>query len=197
MTQQLDIFAQLEANDRAERTAHLPRTFTSGTDFTAAELSGAYLAWCDENGRFGCVRRSHMWHPAICDPFGTDKPHSVWVLNADLRCDHHGESCSCLGDYLTRVYCSDCQWWSQPAAEEGTAVREYHDHCWPGWRDLPLCTRPNLDKPPKLPADYPEEWRVPGAPILTHRTSPGTRNVPGRSPFGGYDMTAPECLEKD
>ena len=39
-------------------------------------------------------------------------------------------------------------------------------------------------------------WQVPGAPIVTHRTPPGTRNVPGYSPFGGYDMTAPECLKE-
>lgn len=197
MTAQLDIFTVLEANERAERTAHLPRAFTDSTKFTAAELADAYEAWADENGRFDCVRRSRMWHPAFCEPFGVDQPHSAWVMQADLRCDHYGETCCCVTGYLYRVYCPDCQWWTQPTEGEGGAVRSYHDHCWPGWRELPVLTRPNLDRKPKLPSDYPQEWQVPGAPIRTHRTGIGTRNVPGYSPFGGYDMTDPDCLEKE
>ncbi|WP_404442901.1 hypothetical protein LG315_08505 [Microbacterium marinum] len=34
--------------------------------------------------------------------------------------------------------------------------------------------------------------RVPGAPILTERGPYGTRHVPGYSPFGGYDLSAPQ-----
>lgn len=42
-------------------------------------------------------------------------------------------------------------------------------------------------------ADAPREqrWTVAGAPIITARTQHATRPVPGRSPYGGYDLAAP------
>ena len=196
ITDQMDIFSELEAIDRTECTAHLPRTFTAEVAYTANELNEAFEAWTADNGFSDRIRRSRMWNPASCEPFGTSHPHSPWVMTADLRCDHHGTQCHCIGDLLYRVYCSDCQWWTPSSCDEGEAVRAYHDHCWPGWRDLPVLIRPSLDHRPNFPADYPQEWQVPGAPIVTRRTSPGTRNVPGYSPFGGYDMTAPECLKE-
>lgn len=197
MTDQLDLFDALEATERSERTAHLPRGFVPVEAFTPEELFDAERAWTDEHWHMKQMPQSRMWKPSICQPFGTATPHSVWVMTADLGCRHwNNADCCCVGDSVYRVYCSDCQWWTPIAGHEDDAIRAYHDHCWPGWRELPVLARTNLDRAPKFPADYPQEWQVPGAPILTHRTPPGTRNVPGRSPFGGYDMTAPECLKK-
>lgn len=194
MTDQLDIFTALEANDRAERAAHLPRTFVTGNEFTPQELADAKTAWWDEHWHMKQPPCCRMWSHAICEPFGPDTAHSVWVMSADLSCRHFGSRCCCVGDVVYRAYCSDCRWWTPIVESEAEAVRAYHDHCWPGWRNLPVLDRPSLDRRPQIPADYPEEWQVPGAPILTHRTPPATRNVPGHSPFGGYDMTDPKDL---
>ena len=37
--------------------------------------------------------------------------------------------------------------------------------------------------------NYPKSMQVPGAPMITERRSFGTRHVPGRSPWGGYDIS--------
>lgn len=187
---QLDIFTEIASMDRTAATQHLPRTFTTSERYSAAELNEAFIAWQGEHPEVRASKgASHMWSPGLCSPFGTSTRHSVWVMCAELRCDHFSEPCYCVGGCLTRVYCSDCRWWSAPSHDEGDAVRAYHDHCWPGWRNLPV-----LSAADKLTDDYPEEWKVPGAPVVTTRPPIGTRNVPGRSPFGGYDMTDPACL---
>lgn len=36
---------------------------------------------------------------------------------------------------------------------------------------------------------YPKSMQVPGAPMITERRPFGTRHVPGRSPWGGYDIS--------
>jgi len=36
---------------------------------------------------------------------------------------------------------------------------------------------------------YPAAMRVAGAPVITERSCWGTRHVPGRSPWGGYDLS--------
>ena len=38
-------------------------------------------------------------------------------------------------------------------------------------------------------ANYPENFRVPGAPILTDRGGSGMRHVPDYSPYGGFDLS--------
>ena len=43
-----------------------------------------------------------------------------------------------------------------------------------------------------LDANYPSEFRVAGAPILTDRGGSGTRHVPEYSPYGGFDLAADE-----
>lgn len=195
-TAQLDIFSALETIDRTERTQHLPRTFTTSEQYTASDLVAAFDAWQGEHPDLFCggSKHSHMWTREITSPPGTKYPHSAWLMDADLRCGHHKQNCFCVGAIIYRTYCSDCDWWSAPTEDEGDAIRDYHDHCWPGWRNLPVLTRPSPDRKPKLPDDYPQEWQAPGAPIVTTRTPIGTRNVPGRSPFGGYDMADPNCL---
>lgn len=190
---QIDIFEAIESAERHERTAALPRTFTTSTAYTPTELADAFDAWVDEHGRFGCLAASHMWHPALCAPFGSDGAHSVWVMTAALHSGTGGRTVG-VGELVTRSYCSDCQWWSPITDDEDGAVRAYHDHCWPGWRDLPVLPLAASGKPVKIPTDYPEDWQIPGAPIVTTRDGIGMRNVPGRSPFGGYDLADPAEL---
>ncbi|GAA3539292.1 DUF6349 family protein [Nocardioides daeguensis] len=36
---------------------------------------------------------------------------------------------------------------------------------------------------------YPEAMQVTGAPVITERNNAGTRHVPGRSPWSGYDLS--------
>ncbi|MBO1741616.1 hypothetical protein JNB50_23185 [Leifsonia sp. TF02-11] len=68
----------------------------------------------------------------------------------------------------------------------------------PGWREIPVAPAGWRDevsgkhsKSGRAFLDaYPTEWTFPGAPILTSRGGIGTRAVPGRSPFGGYDFAA-------
>lgn len=70
-------------------------------------------------------------------------------------------------------------------------MEAWHDHAMPGWRDLPV--RPSGLKAAALEAwldAYPSGWKRPGAPIRTVRDPHGTRHVPGRSPWGGYDLAA-------
>ena len=81
-------------------------------------------------------------------------------------------------------------------------VEAWHDHAFPGWRQLPILpaklrgqmgTRkmtPKLEE--WLEANYPPEFRVPGAPILTDRGGSGTRHVPEYSPYGGFDLSVDE-----
>ncbi len=81
-------------------------------------------------------------------------------------------------------------------------VEAWHDHAFPGWRQLPILpaklrgqmgTRkmtPKLEE--WLEANYPPEFRVAGAPILTDRGGSGTRHVPSYSPYGGFDLSVDE-----
>lgn len=115
-------------------------------------------------------------------------------LDRDLR-DHDG-------DLEYRGACLGCGWVSETIRDdENGAVEDAMDHCWPGWRDLPI-----VDKPPddhgeskaatkqraawikRVGIAYPEGWLESGGPIRTARESMGTRHVPGRTPFGGYDL---------
>ncbi|OJX65520.1 MAG: hypothetical protein BGO95_10690 [Micrococcales bacterium 73-13] len=175
-----------------------PLHFTTAY-YTSGDLAAAFERYRFEHGNFACVPRSHMWHPAITmEDANTATPgHGLAVLGADLRCDHHGQTCQCVGGYLYRAICEPCRW--QATDSEQHVIELWHDHSWPGWRDLPVVParivrwdeagRPS----PKLTAwveeHQPLAWQVPGAPILTERPHVGTRHVPRRSPWGGFDLS--------
>ena len=72
-----------------------------------------------------------------------------------------------------------------------------------GWRDLPVLptslstylNQPSTTHTQRalsawVEDNYPVEWQFAGAPVRTIRTPIGTRHVAGRSPLGGYDLTA-------
>ena len=87
---------------------------------------------------------------------------SAYAVTADLRCRHFSpETCVCPGDLIDRIYCAECQWWTGIYANESHAAVDYLDHCWPGWRDLPVLPEGGPDRPIKIPKDYPEEWNAP------------------------------------
>jgi len=132
---------------------------------------------------------------------GKNNPHPTFMYSADLRCRHwtqgtcaerEANPCLCVGnDMVTKTYCSACDWWTPIARSENAAVELQLDHCWPGWRDLPVIEskmKPAGGYAFNIPAAYPQEWQTPGAPIRECRgmTRYGTRHVPMASPFGGY-----------
>lgn len=187
---QLDIFAVIDAADREERARDLPIHFTTDPTLTPDDLADALQVWIDRHGRLGCWPDSHMWHPAIVGPYGTHGPHSAYAVTADLRCRHFSpETCVCPGDLIDRIYCAECQWWTGIYANESHAAVDYLDHCWPGWRDLPVLPEGGPDRPIKIPKDYPEEWNAPGAPVLIDGGADRKAAVWGRSPLGGYDVS--------
>lgn len=100
-----------------------------------------------------------------------------------------------------RGACVGCGWVDARArASENEAAEDAEDHAHPGWRWLPAVPEPPqpgmgpghekqvqawLAKArPLLPAG----WLEAGGPIRTVRGEWGTRHVPLRTPYGGYDM---------
>lgn len=159
--------------------------------FTAGEFEAAWEEYIRRNGHFDCIALSHMWHAAITmgnantDTLG----HDLWVLSAETRCAHYWrDRCSCVGSHLYQAVDNACQW--HVIGSESEVVEAWHDHAWPGWRELPI-----VDDASKLPTDYPEEWRVPGAPVITARDSMARRHVNGRSPWRGFDMSSTAVLD--
>lgn len=118
-----------------------------------------------------------------------------------LHCDHYDNQCSCVGGGVYRGACLHCTWEGPLRDEENTAAEDAHDHAWPGWRDLPLVPRrPDAAVTRKqtssalrrwidqVNAVYPTGWLESGGPIRTRRHTVGTRHVPNRTGFGGYDL---------
>jgi len=192
-----------------------PLSFTADY-YTPAELLAARAHLSRVLGN-GWPRRApnHTWGLAITLGWCGHAPgHSLCVLTADLRCacrfpytwaewDEIGP-CYCVGDLLYQANCEECRW--HTIGSERAVVEAWHDHAWPGWRDLPvvpfeLCDRTGgmdparaLDKKGAAKArawvieHYPAEWQVSGAPVRTEREPVGSRHVPGYSPWGGFDM---------
>lgn len=169
-----------------------PFGFTLSTDFTPAEFEYAYERRAKRDGQLGVAVWSHQWHATWCGPTRTTGAHPCASLTVSLRCQHEGTNrCHCVKSFLYRIYCHSCAWWTPVRTDENLIAEDYHDHCWPGWRDLPIDkpTESRTKKWTPLPRD--EQWTTPGAPILTARTGLGTRHVPDRSPWGGYDLGIP------
>lgn len=132
---------------------------------------------------------------------GKDNPHPSFIYSADMRCRHWTQAscaereanpCQCVGnDMVHKAYCSGCNWWTPIARDENSAVEMHLDHCWPGWRELPVVEskmKPTGGYTFAIPDTYPDGWKAPGSPIRECRgmTRYGTRHVPMGSPFGGY-----------
>jgi len=167
---------------------------TAPLDFTTQEFhpdqfdyaAPCYRSWVGDE-----FRMYRGWHETRTGRNAYGTPHPTVMYYADLRCNHYRTDCYCVGDLYYRAYCVGCEWWTPITDGENIAAGLILDHCWPGWRDLPTVeSKPNakFGYDFALPADYPAEWQVPGAPVKECRdnTKTGTRHVPSRSPWGGY-----------
>lgn len=117
-----------------------------------------------------------MWHECMWHTLAPMNGHVVGVLMSG-------------GALKYQALCDTCRW--HLIDNEECAISEaINDHAWPGWRELPVMPGGLSEQSVAAwcEANYPPEWRAPGAPIRTFRAMHGTRHVPGRSPYGGYDM---------
>lgn len=142
------------------------------------------------------------WHESMTGRNGMSGPHPSFIYTADLGCYHWRETtveqrkrgfCQCIGNgMLYRAFCAGCDWWTPTQTSENQAVEDYLDHCWLGWRHLPVLESKTkgYDYVYTFPDGYPEDWQTPGAPVRDCRgaTKFATRHVPGGSPFAGYTV---------
>jgi Family of unknown function (DUF6349) len=195
---QLDIFGVLEEVALDRPPLCLYHSPARGLPARAAEFE----AWRKEHGSFGSRIRSHAWIAVISDPASPAVRCQSAVLSCDIRDDGDDLSCDCtsIGLLLYRGACRGCTWEAlQPREDENAAAEDALDHAWSGWRDLPVM--PGMPGDPKklarwtadVSAAYPAGWLEAAGPVRTWRQGLGTRHVPGRSPWGGYDVGVPEA----
>lgn len=172
------------------------------------ELDAAFAEYRRRFGHFGIlVGPPHLWHPGHTSTDVGTPGHEVRLYSADLGCDDYdhrprfqqGKVCLCVGGHVYRAVC-ECRWVSPIGRAEAETVVAWHDHAWPGWRELPVVPesverRDEKGRPTKallawVEANVPEEWQRPGAPLVSERESLATRCVPGYSPWGGWDIAA-------
>lgn len=178
-----------------------PLHFTTAF-YPPSELDAAFEHWQFLHARDSVRISSRMWHRSITVAEGGEvSGHGLLLYTADLRCERwthadREETCMCVGELIYQSICGPCEW-SAIADRENHAVELWHDHALPGWRDLPIvpsrlrmADKDCLSKSAKkwITEHYPKSMQVPGAPIITERRPYGTRHVPGRSPWGGYDL---------
>lgn len=149
----------------------------------------------------------HIWRPEVLTSTSATPGHEMTAMRAHLGCNdpHRFEGewperrCYCFGGTVHRALCA-CGWASPIVAREGQLVASWHDHAWPGWRDLPLVPlsirarddqfRPTKEFKAWLAENYPAGWLdQAGAPLVTEREAMGSRSVPGYSPSGGFDVS--------
>lgn len=187
MSDLLDLLDLMTAD--ADPTERAPEAFYAGDRWTFDEVLDAFeraRKRADAERPGGCLGIyfwSHMWHQPIREaPVGA---HPIETVSANLGCAHDRTvECQCTGrggGLVYRAWCGQCRRWTRVHDDEGGAVEDMHDQCWPGWRALPEGKA----------ADRDDHWTQLGAPIVTERGAGGTRPIPGRSPFGGYDLPAP------
>lgn len=173
-----------------------------------ADLDAAFERWKFENGNFGCIPYSHMWHKAHdYGTYPTIAGHGFAQYVADARCDggrfgnssHEHAPGEIPHEYMTQLICETCEWHTI-GRSWNDMVEEWHDHALPGWRNLPAVPHTivkNRDTKKGgqrfqewIEEHYPHEWQQDGYPIITERTDTQIRHVPARSPWGGYDLSA-------
>jgi len=210
-----DLLDLLEDITRPAYDGPAPLGFTSRY-FTPDELLAARTElsrirgeWSKDHPTFG------TWMLGITTGWCDIAPgHRLCLLQTDLRCrcsfpylaaewEKIGP-CSCVGDLLYQANCPDCRW--HHIGSESDVVLAWHDHAWPGWRDLPVLPAKlrgqmgTRQMTPKLAAwldaNYPPEFRVDGAPIVTDRGGVAGRCVPGYSPFGGFDISVDKTTDR-
>ena len=197
------------AVEAAPPWAGAPLHFTTAY-YSPAELGAAFAHWQFLHSHDDTHVQSRMWHQAIAAPSGFNLgDHSFGLFTADLRCEpwKHSEpqgDCLCVGDLVYQSTCAPCGWHAI-APDENSAVEHWHDHALSGLRDLPVVPARlrktdsiGLSKAARrwIEEHYPNSIQIAGAPIITERSGTGTRHVPGRSPWCGYDLSH-TALERD
>lgn len=163
---------------------------------TPAEHAAALDRWIEEHGRLGFIARSRMWHPTSYSGGVEGDAHSCCILTAECRALRHEGIPRDLPPHVPDAYmhqanCQPCRWHFIDPSER-VVVEAWHDHAFPGWRDLkvmPLEVQPEPGK--KALAWIAEHYgdRPAGHPLRTERKQPiATRHVAGRSPWGGFDL---------
>lgn len=179
-----------------------PLHFTTAY-YSPDELDAAFEHWQFLHAHDKTHVNSRMWRRSITVPEnGQVVDHGFVLYTTDLRCepwkhaDKH-EGCTCVGELMYQAICEPCEW-NGITGSENVAVEMWHDHALPGWRDLPIVlSRLRLMEKDQLAKatqrwifeHYPKSMQVTGAPIITERRPYGTRHVPSRSPWGGYDLS--------
>ena len=179
-----------------------PLHFT--TDYySPGDLDAAFEHWQFLHAHDPVQSGSRLWSRSIAVPESRQVGgHGFVLYTADLRCEpwkhaEKHEGCMCVGDLMYQAICEPCEW-NAIADRENGAVEMWHDHALPGWRELPIVParlrmldKVGLSKAARkwIEEHYPRSMQVPGAPIITERRPFGTRHVPGRSPWGGYDLS--------
>ena len=161
--------------------------------------------WEAREAHFNKFRGTHgeEWQPYrgwdADETCSKDSDHYAQVFDANLGCRHFGTAgCYCVGGFIYRAYCHGCQWWGPIRASANAAWEAQLDHCWPGWRDLPVieASTSGYSYTYHVPKDYPAEWQVPGAPTKDCRglTNISTRHVPAGNQYGGLKLgISQEC----
>lgn len=197
---QLDLLAAIEDAKLDDPAPTLYGSLARGLAARAAE----FAAWRDTYGSFASIGRSHAWTVCITCPDTPTERCQPTVLSADLRCDcDRYDECTCIGDLMYRGACRHCDWEGEPHDRENTAAEDACDHAWPGWRDVPVV--PTVPEERKKRAAwlertveiYPPGWLEDGGPIRTARSGYGTRHVPSRTPFGGYDLAVVDLHDQE
>lgn len=179
-----------------------PLHFTTAY-YPPAELDAAVEHWQFLHAHNKAHFNSRMWHRSITVAEKDQVAgHGFVLYTTDLRCEpwKHAdkqERCHCVGELMYQSICQPCEW-SGITDSENEAVEMWHDHALKGWRELPIvpsrlrmADKDGLSKSATkwIAEHYPKSMQVRGAPIITERRPYGTRHVPGRSPWGGYDLS--------
>lgn len=177
-----------------------PLHFTTNY-YSPADLDAAFEYW-QFLGKLGNSHtQSRMGTAPSPSPAASSSATTFELFTADLRCEpwkrpEPRDDCCCVGDLTYQAICEPCGWHGI-AADENSAVEGSHDHALPCWRELPIVParlrgidKIGLSKAARkwIEEQYPAAMRIAGAPVITERGK-GTRHVPGRSPWGGYDLS--------
>ena len=132
----------------------------------AEEMDRAWTWWRRTNGRFGAWLLFHQWRVNDLSSSPLASGHECMTTQAYLGCPPSAHTsagkCSCVGGDVWRTVCPPCGWASEVLTAEQDAVEAWHDHAWPGWRDLPAvecqgaCPTATWGK--QLEAVYPAGW---------------------------------------
>lgn len=191
---QMNIFDLLQEQPRVDITHLMNPAADAGNFFdpgTPEALENALEAFRADHKSRGFKWKAYVgWH-TYHESSGNGSAHHSAMYHSGLHCHHYVEDwCSCVKWYITRMYCDGCKWWSSIHVSANDAVHEFLDHCWPGWRDLPVMEgkRVGYETKFEFPDDYPKDFMVTGAPMLDCRgnSRTATRDIPGANKFGGY-----------